>query len=263
MLLTEVYERHEIPLHLTDDDLTRMTCLEFGSSSKTPISVTIFTPNTLQTDPVVSLGQAVNAASKFYTRLTQLTEWDGLLHMYLMMTSYIVPGIFGVADIVQLIDNQLDTIPLHIMDPIPPVGSDSHVHVGRILLGALSFDEATLTDYVNRQVRSLVSQRDNGTAVVTSDSVNNIPSVDGSPTGGDGTAHSTVDYSSDDPDSLPPLVGPMPCHWWILGKGPCGRSEVCSGVGKRKKKFPHSFNEAANSESAIDAYKAAVINRGW
>jgi hypothetical protein len=270
LLLSQVYRPHEIPLKLSDDDLKHMMYLEFGQSSKQPISITMFTPRTLQTDPMISLGQAVNYASDFYSRLTQIPEWEALKSMYMTLSSYIAPNIFTVADITLLINNQLDDIPLYFMDVVTPVGVDPRQYIGHLLLGALTVDEDAVKHHIDRQVMALVSKgslsaagsgtvsgrnkrkhgansssSSGGGATSTSGAANAASSLKGQPT----AWHDTPIKTSEFPASK------TPCFYWLCGKGTCANNAICSQTVTRAHEFP------ANLEPKKDAYIDFIVNK--
>jgi hypothetical protein len=268
LLLSQVYRPHEIPLKLSDDDLKHMIFLEFGQSSKQPISITMFTPRTLQTDPMISLGQAVNYASEFYSRLTQLSEWDALKSMYMTLSSYITPNVFTVAGITLLINSQLDDIPLYLMDVATPVGVDPRQYIGQLLLGALTVDEDAVKHHIDRHVMALVSKgyvsasaSGNGSGRnKRKNSVNGSSSSGGTSTSGSsGSAPSNKGQLSvwrDSPIKLSEFPSnKTPCYYWLCGKGTCANNAVCSQSVTHAHEFP------ANLESKKDAYIDFIVNK--
>jgi hypothetical protein len=271
LLLSQVYRQHEIPLKLSDDDLKHMMYLEFGQSSRQPISITMFTPRTLQTDPMISLGQAVNYASDFYSRLTQLSEWDALKSMYMTLSSYIAPNIFTVADIILLINNQLDDIPLYFMDVVTPVGVDPRQYIGHLLLGALTVDEDAVRQHVDRQVMALVSKgsvsasgspgnvsgrnkRKYG-ASSSSSTIGGTTSTSGSTSAAAGRKGQSVTWR-DSPIKMSEFpANKTPCYYWLCGKGTCANTAVCAQTVVHAHEFP------ANLEPKKDAYIDFIVNK--
>jgi hypothetical protein len=242
-----------------------MIYLEFGQSSKQPISITMFTPRTLQTDPMISLGQAVNYASEFYSRLTQLSEWDALKSMYMTLSSYITPNVFTVADITLLINNQLDDIPLYLMDVSTPVGVDPRQYIGQLLFGALTVDEDAVKHHIDRQVMALVSKGSvsaSGSGNVSTRSANKRKHGAGGATSTSGsasTASSQKGYVAawrDSPIKASEFpANTTPCYYWLCGKGTCANNAVCSQKVIRAHEFP------ANLEPKKDAYIDFIVNK--
>ena len=263
-LLSQLYRPHEIPLKLSEDDLKHMMYLEFGQSSKQPISVTMFTPRTLQNDPMIALGQAVNYASDFYIQLTQLAEWDALKRMYMTLSGYITPNIFTVADITLLINNQLDDIPLYLMDVVTPMGADPRQYIGQLLLAALTVDDDAVKQHIDRKVMALVSK---GSMSASGGSANSggskrkygsssSSSTIGGTGGGPSSHKGQLVLWRDSPIKQSEFpANKTPCYYWLCGKGTCANNAVCSQSIARAHEFP------ANLDSKKDAYIDFLVNK--